>query len=307
MAFRTLSLERRLLLLVIIPLLGAALPAGLMLWQAQKDLAEMRNLKALAELVWKLGDLEGSLDSEASNWYFFKPTWQCTDEVRRAERQKQDQWRQETDRAIVAYNQQRAAVDASILSPTLQAAIDSVASRIGALPALRKMVDTQMDETSSNPIMDGYRDFRRDIDQVLPLLVDATSSHSITRKLVVLPKVMLVRKTAMEAGGMIFYFHQLRASKARSFNTNEAYTLKQAADTTELLWTDIIALSEGQTREHLAAIHASDEWKFVVDMLRKHSESALNGTPPPIPDEKPWGVGWSFLETGMANEIKILR
>lgn len=307
MAFRALSLERRILLLVLLPLLGAALPAGIMLWQAQRDLAEMRNLKALAELVWRLGDLEGCLDNEASNWYFFKPQFTATDAERRAERQKQDQWRADTDKAIAAYNRQRAAVDASILSASLQNAIDGVAKRITGLPELRRVVYAQVDESSSNPIMDGYRYFRRDIDAVLPLLVDATSSNTITRKLVVLPKLMLVRKTAMDAGGMIFYYHQLRASKQRTFTASEAISLSTAADNCETLWADVIALSQGATRDHLVSVHDSDDWKGVVEMLRKHSEAALNNTPPPISNETGWGSGWAFLQTGLANEIKLAR
>ncbi|HVU32085.1 MAG TPA: methyl-accepting chemotaxis protein [Opitutaceae bacterium] len=307
MASRGLSLERRILLLVLLPLLGAALPGGIMLWQAQRDLAEIRNLGELAQLVWKLGDLESALDNEASNWYYFKPTWQATPAERQAERVKQDRWRAATDRTIAAYNAQRTSVDTSILSAPLQAALDAVAHRIAALPELRQTVYSQVDESASLPIMEGYRGFRRDIDGVLPLLVDATSNNTITRKLIVLPKLMLLRKTAMDAGGMIFFYHQLRASHGRSFLPAEALTLTHAADTTETLWGDVIALSQGSMRDHFVAVHQSPEWQRVVELLRKHGEAALNGTPPPIPNEQGWAPSWDFLQTGLGNEIKLAR
>jgi hypothetical protein len=307
MAFRVRSLERRILLLVFLPLLGAVIPGAVMLWRAQRDLAEMRNLQALAQLVWRLGEVEACLDNESSNWYFFKPQYETTDQNRQAERVKQDQWRGETDKALAAYNEQRQQVDATVLSAPLQAALDAVARRIAALPDLRKVVYSQVDETSSNPITSGYAEFRTDIDAVLPLLVDATSDNSITRKLIVLTKLMEVRKTMMQAGGMIFYYHQLRASHGRSFLPAEALMLRHGTEAAEALWADIIALSQGTTRDHLVSVHGSAEWNHAVLLMQQHSDAALNGTAPPIPDEKGWSDSWYFLQTGLANEIKLLR
>src|ERR1051325_8949144 len=100
MSIRGLGLERKILLLVFIPLLGGLFPAGLILWRAQRDLAEMSHLQSLARLVWKLSDLEAKIDAEASNWYFFKPSWTATDDEKKIERAKQDQWRLETDQAV---------------------------------------------------------------------------------------------------------------------------------------------------------------------------------------------------------------
>jgi hypothetical protein len=308
MALQVLSLHRRILLLVLLPLLGASIPAGYLLWHAQRDLAEMRNLRALADLVWRLGDLEARLDAEAEKWYFFKPSYEATNAQRQAERLNQEQQRRETDKAIAAYNAQRAAIESASLSAPLQAALDSIAQRITHLPELRKMVYAQVDETLSVPIMDGYRGFRRDIDQVLPLLVDATSNSAITRKLIVLPKLMLVRKTAMDAGGMIFYYHQLRASKStRTFVPSEALQMSQGADLAELLWADVIAMSQGPMRNHLVALHESPDWQRVVDMLRKHADAALNHTEPPISGEAEFSPSWSFLYGTLAEEIKGVR
>src|SRR5690349_11853337 len=144
MLLRGLGLERKILLLVLIPLLGGLLPGGLIVWRAQHDLAEMSNLRALAQLVWKLGDLESKIDAEASNWYFFKPTWTATDEVRRAERVKQDQWRRETDNAIADYRAQRAAVEVESLSTALRDALEAVENRVNHLPELRQSVYSQV-------------------------------------------------------------------------------------------------------------------------------------------------------------------
>jgi methyl-accepting chemotaxis protein len=302
-----LSLERKILLLILLPIVGGLIPGGLMVWRAQREVTELRQLREVSALVWKLGDLDVCLDAEGSNWYFFKPTFQAADDVRKAERAKQEQWRSATDKAIADYKQQRATVDASNLSGTLQDALGIVDRHISDLGRLRDEVYAQTDETTGNEIMDGYRDFRRDISSILPLLIDATTNDVIARKLAALPKLMLIRKTAMDAGGMIFWYHQQRAAKGRAMSPAEALSLRQAADLAEIYWADVIAFSQGDVRAHLISVHDSAEWKRVVELLRAHSDAALNGTPPPIPNEDGWAPSWIFLQTGLANEINLLR
>ena len=308
MTIRGLGLERKILLLVLLPLLGGMVAGLTMVWRAQRELQEVHSLRQLAQLVWKLSDLEARLDAESSNWYFFKPTWTATDQERQSERVKQDQWRKETDRAIKAYRQQRASVEMAGLSSSLQSAVNTVDQHVAGLPELRKIVYSQVDESTSVGIMDRYRKFRVDINAVLPLLVDATTSDVIARKLVVLPKLMLARKTASDSGGIIFFYHQLRASKSsRTFTPTEALNLGYGADLAELYWTDVIALSQGVVRSRLIAVHQSPEWQRVIELMRKHSVAALNGTEPPIPSEKEWGPSWTYLQTDIANEINFLR
>jgi methyl-accepting chemotaxis protein len=287
--------------------LGGLIPGGLVVWKAQREVTEMRDLRQIADLVWKLGDLEARIDAESSNWYFFKPTWQATDEERRVERGKQEQWRLDTDKAVAIYRQQRAAVNAAKLSAPLQEALVTVDHHVANLTRLREMVYAQTDDSSGNEIMDGYRGFRRDIDAVLPLLVDATTNDVIVRKLAVLPKLMLIRKTTSDTGGMIFFYHQLRVAHGRTFTPTEALSLRQAADQAESYWSDVIAFSQGAVRAHLVAVHNSPEWKRVVELMREHSDAALNGTPPPIPNEAGWQPSWIFLQSGMADEINWLR
>ena len=308
MLTRGLSLERRILLLVLLPLLGGLVPGGYMVWRAHQDLMEMRNLGQLARLVWKLGDLETRLDAESTNWYFFKPTHQATDEVRQAERVKQNQWRSETDQAIAGYRGLRAQTNSGRLSLPLQAAIKNVDQHIAELPELRRVVDNQADDATSVGIMQGYRTFRDDISLVLPLLVDASRNDGIVRKLVVLPKLILARKAAMDVGGMIFYYHQLRVAKSyHKFSPTEALTLRQGADLAERHWADVIALSQGEVRQHLLAVHESPRWKQTVELLRAHSDAALNDTAPPIAGESGWEPSWQFLTTDLAKEIVRLR
>jgi hypothetical protein len=308
MAIRHVSLERKILLLVLIPLLGGLVPGTIMVWRAQRELTEMRGLGQLAQLVWKLGDLDAGIGAEQGNWYCFNPTWQATDEQRKAERVKQDQSRSATDQAIAAYSQQRATIDTTVLSTPLQAAIAAVDERIAALPKLRSDVYGQVDDSLGNSITGRYRGFQQEIDAVLPLLVDATTNDIVARKLIVLPKLMLARKTASETGGMIFYYHQLRAAKnARTFTPTEALTLAHGAELAEMYWADVIALSQGAVRNHLIAVHESPEWRRVVELLKGHSEAALHGTEPPIPDEAGWSPSWQFLQDGLGNEIKLLR
>jgi hypothetical protein len=292
---------------MLLPILGGLIPGGVMVWHAQQEVTELRQLREVAALVWKLGDLEARLDAESSNWYFFKPTWHDTDANRQAERVKQEQWRQATDKAIAVYQEQRASVDAAALSGPLREALAAVDRRIAGLGQLRDMVYSQTDETTGNEIMDGYRQFRSDIDVVLPLLVDSTTNDVIVRKLAVLPKMLQIRKAVTVSGGMIFFYHQLRLSKGRTFSPTEALSLRQGADLAEIYWSDVIAFSQGKIRAHLIAVHNSPEWARVVDLLRAHSDAALNGTPPPIPSEDGWAPSWIFIQSGLAAEINLLR
>jgi methyl-accepting chemotaxis protein len=308
MSIRGLGLERKILLLVFIPLLGGLLPGSLIVWRAQRDLVEMSNLQALSRLVWKLSDLEAKIDLEASNWYFFKPSWSATKKEHQAERAKQDQWRAGTDQAIADYRSQRATINLASLSSALRDALQKIETRVNQLPELRQIVDGQADDSAGNVIMDGYRSFRREIDVVMPLLVDATSSDIIARKLVVLPKLMLARKWVSESGGMIFFYHQLRAAHgSRKVTPAEAIFLRHSADNAEALWGDIIALSQGAVRDHLNAVHESADWQSVINLLRAHSDAALNDTAPPIDSEQEWGPHWVFVQEGLAAEINWLR
>ncbi len=308
MTIRGLSLERKILLLVMLPLLGGLVPGAYMAWRAHRDLAEMQSLGQLAQLVWKLGELETRIDLESSTWYFFKPTFAATDEVRKSERLKQDQWRTATDQAIAGYRTVHSSIEPSKLSVPLRASIATIDRHISDLPGLRQDVYAQVDDTAGAGIMARSGAFRSDINLVLPLLVDATSNVTIVRKLVVLPKLILARKAAMDVGGMIFYYHQLRAAKSnRRFSASESLALRQGADLAEKQWADVIALSQGGIREHLLAVHQSAKWRSVVDLLRAHSDAALNNTPPPITGEDGWEPAWQFLTTDLANEIVRLR
>ncbi len=305
---RALNLERKILLLVLIPLVGGLIPGTIMTWRAHRDVRELENLGELSSLVWKLGDLEARIDQESTNWYFFKPTFAATDAERREARIQQDQWRIETDQALASYRELRAAVDADALSAPLRAALDRIEEHVRDLPQLRQTVDTQTGDESSVGIMAAYRAFRHDVDAVLPLLVDATTSDVIVRKLAVMPKLMLVRKSAMDVGGMIFYYHQLRASKSdRSFTPSEAISVIHGAELADLYWQDVIALSQGALRDHFVRLYESEEWKTVDKLLRAHGEAALNNTPPPIENEQGWSASWGFLTGQMAEENRMLR
>ena len=305
---RSLGLERRILILVMLPILGGLIPGIFMVVNANRELQEMRRLNELAKVVWKLGELDSRIDEESSNWYFFTPTFKATPEERRTERVKQDKWRADTDATITSYRVLKSEVDLRNLSVPLRDALDAVEHDIAALPDLRRVVDTQPDDQVGNSIMASYRGFRQNIGAVLPLLVDATTSNVITRKLAALPKLMLIRKTAMETGGMIFFYHQLRAAKSdRHFTPSEAIRLIHGAELSEMYWADAIASSQGDVREHLRAVHNSPEWKTVVRLLIGHGNAALNNTPPPIEGEDGWAPSWLYLQERMNGEINALR
>jgi methyl-accepting chemotaxis protein len=308
LTMRALSLERKILLLVLLPVIGGLIPSLFIIRRAHAEVGELRTLGLLAETVWKLGDLDQRIDAESSNWYFFKPSWKCTDAERTDARTKQENWRQETDSAIKAYQAQRVRIDSSTLSAPLNDALTAIDKRIADLPSLRQKVFGQVDETLSNPIMDAYRGFRRDLSAVLPLLIDATSNDVVARKLAALPKLMLARKAMMDNGGNIFFYHQLRAEKSsRKFTPEEALGMINGARLAEIYWQDVIALSQGAMRDHLAAIHNSPEWETALKLLIQHGEAALADKEPPIPSEVGWGTSWAFLDTKLAEEIKFTR
>jgi Methyl-accepting chemotaxis protein (MCP) signalling domain len=305
---RVLGLERRILLLVMLPILGGLIPGIFMVINANRDLQEMNRLNELAKVVWKLGELDSRIDHESSNWYFFTPTFKATDDERKTERSKQDKWRIATDVTLESYRKLRSEVDFPKLSGPLKSALETVDRDIADLPRMRNVVDTQASEEIGNDIMAYYRGFRRNISAMLPLLVDVTTSDVITRKLAALPKLMLVRKTAMETGGMIFFYHQLRVAKsARHFTPKEAITLIHGAELAELYWGDVIAFSQGAVRDHLSAVHDSKEWKTISFLITEHGNAALNNTPPPIDGEDGWAASWLYLQENMNSEIILLR
>ncbi|MFT3830777.1 MAG: methyl-accepting chemotaxis protein [Opitutaceae bacterium] len=308
MSTRRLSLERKILLLVLLPVIGGLVPALLLIRRAHAEVVELETLGQLSEMVWKLSDLELRLDAEQSNWYFFKPTWKCSDAERRDARAKQDNWRRETDAAVRAYQEQRAAVDTGTLSGPLQSALGIIDRRIAQLSTLRQTVDGQTDDSFGNQIMEGYRGSRQDVSAVLPLLIDATTNDTIVRKLGVLPKLMLARKTITEFGGMVFFYHQLRAEKsARKFTPAEALGMINGAKLAEIYWQDVIALSQDALREHLVAVHESADWKRAVTLVREHGEAALADAEPPIASEAEWGPSWTFLDIKLGEEVKHVR
>ncbi|MEO7414720.1 MAG: hypothetical protein ABIZ81_15335, partial [Opitutaceae bacterium] len=301
------KLERKILFLALFPLLGGMVPGGIMIWRAQRGLNEVRNLNKLASLVWKISDLDACLGLEQSNWYFFKPGWVATEEVMKAEREKQDEWRKNTDAAIAAYQQLRRVLPPASLSVPVLSALNQIQQRIEELPGMRRLFFAQGDLPARERLKESYRGFRRDVNKVLPLLVDVTTSDVITRKLIILPKLMAMRESTMEAGGLIFYYHQLRVSQERALRADEALKMSHSADLAELYWADIVALSQGKMRERLGSMHESPEWTRVVELLRGHSVAALAGTEPPIAGEEEWSPSWAFLTDTVLGEINAGR
>jgi methyl-accepting chemotaxis protein len=304
-----LGLNRRILILVMLPILGGLIPGILMVIAANRNLQEMLQLRDLATVVWKLGELDARVDDESSNWYFFKPVFEATNDQRAAERVKQTNWRRQTDQTLDAYRELRARLDAGSLSAQLRTALDLVDHDVSALPSLRDLVDHQTeDEKLSVTIMANYRSFRSHISAVLPLLTDASTSDVIVRKLGTLTKLIVARKTATEAGGLVFYYHQLRAAHSdRHFTPTESFTLIHGAEMAELEWADALAFSQGGMRVRLTAVHDSAAWKTVSRLLSEHGYAALNNTEPPIPNEAGWNPSWDFLQFRMNDEINAVR
>ena len=80
---RGLSLERKILFLVMLPILGGLIPSTILIVQADRNLGEMHTLGQLGQLVRKLSEIETALHKEESVWYFFKPAWVATAEEKK--------------------------------------------------------------------------------------------------------------------------------------------------------------------------------------------------------------------------------
>ena len=305
---RALSLERRILLLVLLPLLGGLVPALLIVLRAHSEVTELRQLGLLSEMVWKLGSLESRLAQEFSNWYMFMPSRDLAPAAVQEARQKQEQWRSDTDAAITAYRTERALIDARQLSPLLQAALNRIEQRIAGLPALRQTVFTQTPGAKADPIIDGYRDFQRDVSAVLPLLVDASTNDIVIRKLAVLPKLMLARKALVDSGGMVFYYHQQRAAQPpRQLSPREALFMLNTVDLAETHWQDVVAFSQGTLRDHLVALHDSAAYRRAIELIRGHAQAALDNTTPPLASDQDWQPRWTLIDVQLGQEIDAVR
>jgi methyl-accepting chemotaxis protein len=304
----TLSLERRILLLVLLPLLGGLVPALLIVSRAHSEVTELRQLGLLSELVWKLGALESSLAQEFSNWYMFIPSSDLPPAEVRDARQKQEQWRRDTDVAIDAYRTQRTRIDVQQLSPSLQDALGCIEQRTAGLAALRAAVFNQVPGAKADPIIDGYRDFQHDVSAVLPLLVDASTNDVVVRKLAVLPKLMLARKALVDSGGMIFYYHQLMAAQPpRPLSAREAFFMLNSVDFAESYWQDIVAFSQGALRDHLARLHDSGEYRRALELIRGHAQASLDHTAAPLASAQEWQPHWALLDVQLGKEIDAVR
>ncbi len=305
---RTLSLERRILLLVLLPLLGGLVPALLIVLRAHSEVTELRQLGLLSEMVWKLGALESRLAQEFSNWYMFIPNSEQPRDAIAEARRKQDQWRGDTDAAVAAYQSQRSHIDVRQLSGPLQAALTRIEQRIAALPSLREAVYNQVSGAKADPIIDGYRDFQRDVSSVLPLLVDASTNDVVVRKLAVLPKLMLARKALVDSGGMIYYYHQLRtAQPPRQLSPREALFMLNSVDLAETHWQDIVAFSQGALRDHLVALHDSAAYRRAIELIRGHGQAALDNTSPPLASTQEWEPHWALIDVQLGTEIDAVR
>jgi hypothetical protein len=162
---------------------------------------------------------------------------------------------------------------------------------------------------TSIAILNGYEGFRSDINRVFPLLTDATSSDVIIRKLIVIPKLIQIRIMTSEAGGMVFFYHQLRAEKSpRKFTPEEALKMINACDRSEQIWEEIIALSQGRDREYFISMHAASAWTGMLAMLRGHGLAARENAAPPITDLADWNnAHWTYINEGLGKEIAGLR
>jgi methyl-accepting chemotaxis protein len=72
------------------------------------------------------------------------------------------------------------------------------------------------------------------------------------------------------------------------------------------MWDEVMALSQGANRARLLAVHDSPISQRVLELMRAHSQAAIQDGPPPIPGQNDWVEPWSFITEGLEKEIKWL-
>src|SRR5450432_288871 len=106
------TLERKIVLLVLVPLGFALIPAGILLSRSQKAVREMERLQLLAALVEKMTVVEKCLDLEQVVWWQFTPDHESdSPQKKAAARAEEEGARVKTDAALASFDEAALHVD----------------------------------------------------------------------------------------------------------------------------------------------------------------------------------------------------
>ncbi len=288
------TLERKLLLLALIPLSFALIPAGILLVRAQRTVREMERLDTLSSLVWKMAEVEQGLELEQRNWWRFTTDHKNdSPEAKQEARALEDTARAKTEAALAEYDKFLAGIDVSTLGQPLNAALDVIKDGRGAIPGLREKMDANYtyDPKADKGVMlpDQYVAIRAEFTAALPLLIDQTTNATIARKLLVLSKVTQARKKIEVAGGNITWGIQIYARDQKLLDQHDSLLIKSGIEVGEASFAEIAAISEGEAREKFLAIYQQPNWHAGIEYARKFAACIMAQTPPtPIMNETEW-------------------
>lgn len=309
--FPFMTLERKLLMLALIPLACALVPAGILLLRAQNTVREMERLDVLASLVWKMAEVEQGLELEQSHWWRFAPE-RANDpaDVKKEARVLEDAARAKTDAALLSYDAFLATIDEKTLSEALSEALAAIRQERSRLAGVRDWMynnDHARDQKGSQ-IADIYIEMRAAFNAALPLLVDQTTNTTIARKLLVLSKTTHARKKTVVAAGFIFWTVQTyEKSKTLTPQPNSLY-IKEGVEVGESEFAEIPALAEGQAREKFLAIYRQPKWREGIAYARQIAECLMTQVGPlPIVKEADWSPCFNIWEIEMGEFVVWLR
>jgi methyl-accepting chemotaxis protein len=303
------TLERKLLLLAIIPLAVALIPAGILLQRAQHTVAEMNRLDALSTLVWQMAEVEKGLDLEQSHWWKFAPE-RASDaaDVRAQAKSLEEAARAKTDTALAAYDRLLAGVDATMLTAGFREALDQIARGRATLPALReRMYNPAAHANEAVALADQYEAVRATFSAALPLLVDQTTNSIITRKLLVLSKATTARKRMAAAGGIVFWVIQTYQQSKSHVPAANSLTLMAGIEAAETSFSELPAIAEGESRDRFLAMYRQPKWSEGVKLARGVAESMRAQQPPSITAETEWAPYFAIWETQLGDYLLWLR
>jgi uncharacterized phage infection (PIP) family protein YhgE len=303
------TLERKLLLLAIIPLAVALIPAGILLQRAQHTVAEMNRLDALSALVWQMAEVEKGLDLEQSHWWKFAPE-RANDaaDVRAQAKSLEEAARAKTDAALAAYDRLLGGVDATMLTPGFREALDQIKRGRATLPALReRMYNPAPHANEAVALPDQYEALRATFSAALPLLVDQTTNSSIARKLLVLSKATTARKRMAAAGGIVFWVVQTYERSKTYVPSANSLILMAGIEAAETSFSELPAIAEGESRARFVAIYGQPKWREGVTYARQVAESMRAQQTPPITGEAEWAPYFTIWETQLGDFLLWLR
>ena len=300
------TLHRKLVVLALIPLIFASIPAVMLVKKTQNAVQEMDGLSTLSNLVWKMAVVERCLDEEADNWYMFRREHDNDPkEVLTAARVRQDTARVATDKALADYDLLLKTTDSAKFPPEIKTVLDSVAQDRGQLRSIRDLLYTKHNDKDSEHIEAYYLAIRAKLGSVLALLIDQTTDPVILRKLQTLSKTITLRKCFMEAGRKLFWGLQTYNATKSMIPKEHISTLARNVQAAGDGWKDALAFSQGATREKLRAYDA--RFQAALDPLKVFVVTLTGDLPPPILVQSQWDVHYDFIDLEFGKFVGSLR